>query len=690
MEQTTPVGDEIFTNATARTSKYTYNFSGALIEEEYPSGRKVKNEFESDGDLLRVTSKKAGSQVYTPYVSNFSYTASGGISQMRLGNGKWETAKFNSRLQVYELGLGNSATNASLWKVNYEYGELNTDGTVNAAKNTGNIAKQTLTIPGASFVQAYKYDSLYRLKEAVEPGSGATANWTQTFDYDRYGNRTAFTQTVGGVTTHNSTPAVSNGVNGTNRFTSTDFEYDKNGNLVGDVDPATSQPRDFAFNADNKQSEVIVNGATVGRYFYDGEGKRVKKVVGDETTVFVYSGGKLVAEYSTDVPAQGNTNYLTTDHLGSPRVITNELGQVKSRRDFMPFGEDMPASIGNRAANTEYTSGDQVRQKFTGYQKDEETKLDFAEARMYDARFGRYTAIDPLLTSGRSTNPQTFNRYVYVGSSPLKRIDPTGLIWLTNDGGKNYIWVDDKDYSSKNGQEKYKGYTIGNGAEYTLKSVYGDMEKYKHLIGSVVRNDIEKGQPILSFVRKADVAPPLNKEDLPPLLAMDPNFVSQSGNQFRNAYLTALVLEGKTGQDILPEYVQGNINIGGGEPAAIITRYGDLVGCVGVNSDLAKTLFIEPVKAAFSGNPQVAFGVSITANKVFHLGRFSRADNLDYAKGLSGGANFSRGFAVNVGVNTSFRPSIGLGGGLGGGVSAGWNACRPTHIPLTDGQRIWE
>jgi len=42
------------TDGQTYTSKYTYNFSGALIEEEYPSGRKVKNEFEADGDLRRV------------------------------------------------------------------------------------------------------------------------------------------------------------------------------------------------------------------------------------------------------------------------------------------------------------------------------------------------------------------------------------------------------------------------------------------------------------------------------------------------------------------------------------------------------------------------------------------------------------------------------------------------------------
>ncbi len=144
MEQRTPIEGETIANAAPRVSKYTYGFSGALIEEEYPSGRVVKNGFESDGDLSHVTSKKAGATGLIPYASNFSYTASGGISQMQLGNGRWEMAKFNTRLQVTELGLGASSTDASLWKVNYDYGEIDDDGIFHAQKNTGNIAKQTL------------------------------------------------------------------------------------------------------------------------------------------------------------------------------------------------------------------------------------------------------------------------------------------------------------------------------------------------------------------------------------------------------------------------------------------------------------------------------------------------------------------------------------------------------------------
>ena len=137
--------------------------------------------------------------MFAKYVSNFSYTASGGISQMRLGNGRWETAKFNNRMQVTELGLGTNLADANLWKTAYEFGELNTNGTVDTAKNTGNIAKQTLSFNGLThpLVQSYKYDALYRITEATET-SNSVANWFQVWGYDRYGNRTSFTQNIGG------------------------------------------------------------------------------------------------------------------------------------------------------------------------------------------------------------------------------------------------------------------------------------------------------------------------------------------------------------------------------------------------------------------------------------------------------------------------------------------------------------
>jgi|GEM_PF-6665718 len=93
----------------------------------------------------------------------------------------------------------------------------------------------------------------------------------------------------------------------------------------------------------------------------------------------------------------------------------------------MLFGEEIAPDTTYRTAALKYGVGDNVRQKFTGYERDEETGLDFAEARYYYNNHGRFTAVDPLLASGKSANPQTFNRYAYTMNRPLILTDSSGL-----------------------------------------------------------------------------------------------------------------------------------------------------------------------------------------------------------------------------------------------------------------------
>jgi uncharacterized protein RhaS with RHS repeats len=97
----------------------------------------------------------------------------------------------------------------------------------------------------------------------------------------------------------------------------------------------------FTYDAENMQ--VKYNGGSSqsngADYFYDGGGKRVKKIVGTTQTIFVYNaGGQLVAEYQTNYQASNvRASCLTADHLGSPRITTDSSGAVKSRHDYMAF-----------------------------------------------------------------------------------------------------------------------------------------------------------------------------------------------------------------------------------------------------------------------------------------------------------------------------------------------------------------
>ncbi len=74
---------------------------------------------------------------------------------------------------------------------------------------------------------------------------------------------------------------------------------------------------------------------------------------------------------------------------------------------------------------------DTQRKQFTGYENDTETNLDYAVARFYNSKLGRYTTADPALASVVPEHPTSFNRYTYVENNPLKYTDPFGLYICT-------------------------------------------------------------------------------------------------------------------------------------------------------------------------------------------------------------------------------------------------------------------
>jgi RHS repeat-associated protein len=309
--------------------------------------------------------------------------------------------------------LGTNGSPTSILDLSYSYG---TTG------NNGNVQSITYAGGGLSYTQSFTYDALNRLATSQE-NSGS--NWSQTNGYDQYGNR--WIDYGGG--SHNLSFSST-----TNRITSSGFSYDSAGNLTNDTIHA------YTFDAENK----ILKVDSVSAYVYDGEGQRVRKLVG-ENTRFIYGiGGQLVAEFDgsngnlrkeyvqggatsiTIEPTAVNSNgtrYTTSDNLGSPRVVTNSSAGV-SRHDFMPFGEELGASVGGRTTGMGFSVTDGLRQKFTQKERDNETGLDFFEARYYSSMLGRFTSADSW--AGRMLNPQTLNSYSYVRNNPLKFVDPTG------------------------------------------------------------------------------------------------------------------------------------------------------------------------------------------------------------------------------------------------------------------------
>ena len=197
-----------------------------------------------------------------------------------------------------------------------------------------------------------------------------------------------------------------------------------------------------------------------------------------ETTVFAHdASGKLVAEYSTNVVSvqDAKVRYLTADHLGSPRINTDANGAVIARHDYHPFGEEIFTA--QRTTGLNY-SADSVRKQFTGYERDTETDLDFAQARLYANKLGRFSSTDPILMEpSRPLDPQRINLYGYVRNNPLVLVDPTGQI------------IDDSSLDDNEDYQKWKAAFLATKKGKKLWEKYNNDRNFK----LVVNMDPKKG-----------------------------------------------------------------------------------------------------------------------------------------------------------------------------------------------------
>ncbi len=380
------------------------------------------------------------------YATSILYAPQGGMTSLALGNLLTESTAYNNRLQPTSISVG---TRVSL---GYAYGTSN---------NNGNVQSQTITAPGLSLTQTYGYDWLNRLT-----GMNETSGWSETFSYDPYGNRT------GGSSSSPYMPLQIPTINAqTNKITAANHSYDAVGNLIQGLG-ADQLVKTYTYDADNRL--VTFNGSAA-TYSYDGDGRRVKKVVGSATTVLVYDAhGQMVAEYSNQAPpTSGGTSYVTADHLGSTRLVTDSTGTVIARHDYAPFGEEITSVIGGRSGVAGYGVDEGLRQKFTGKERDSESNLDNFGARYDASSLGRFMTPDPL--GGKLVDPQTLNRYSYVINNPLRCTDPTGLYTCKDDNNQCKTKQDTQ-------FEKARQADLARGGDAArAAAAYGDPTKDNHV-----------------------------------------------------------------------------------------------------------------------------------------------------------------------------------------------------------------
>ena len=300
-----------------------------------------------------------------------------------------------------------------------------------------------------TYLQQYDYDEagniLHMSHQGIDP---ANPPWTLTYAYNepskleagKYSNRLTSTRLGNGLLEP--------------------YTYDIHGNMTGM--PHFSLMRwDYRDQLQATSKQIVTNGGTpeTTYYVYDAGGQRVRKITegyaapGQIPTLSkerIYLGAfEIYREYSTgpggtvapsleretlhvmddmqrialvetrtlgsDNSPQQLTRYQFSNHLGTACLELDDGAQVISYEEYYPYGSTSYQALGGQTETPK-------RYRYTGKERDEESRLYYHGARYYAAWLARWVSCDPKGTSAGSDN-----LYEYVHSCPITHRDGNGM-----------------------------------------------------------------------------------------------------------------------------------------------------------------------------------------------------------------------------------------------------------------------
>lgn len=439
----------------------TYDGANRLLSVTAPDGLTISYAYDAAGHRISMTDA-TGTTTYayddaghptrmtTPdgYSAAFGYDAAGNPSQIADYKGDVTTRSYDSRNRLTAV----TAPDGTVTQYSYDKGDLlrrtsypngltadvgydgagrltsltnrGADGTVFAAyAYTYDVLGRQASVQDEAGLTSYGYDSNSRLTLVTDPDGSATA-----YSYDGAGNRLSKSVTPAGGTAQTTAYAY-DAADRLTQVTNPDgsvsaYRYDANGNLLSDG------ARTFTYDGLNRLVAAAQNGQTVATYAYNGDGLRVRKDAGGQTTRYYWAG--------QDVLNEGDGTAITASHLFGVSLIRRETnGQIgyflfNGHHDVTGVTDPTGAPLADYRYDT---WGQPTAQsgsfdnpyRYGAEQYDAETGLIYLRTRHYDPILGRFLSEDTV--AGDPLSPQTLNPYAYVANNPLSYNDPSGQ-WL--------------------------------------------------------------------------------------------------------------------------------------------------------------------------------------------------------------------------------------------------------------------
>ncbi|WP_026653037.1 DUF6531 domain-containing protein [Butyrivibrio proteoclasticus] len=416
-----------------------YDNESAII---YPDGKRAEYTYDAFGRLDSLTDGTSDKPI------TYTYDAAGRLSGKSFPNG------VKTALDYYQGGLLKSMTSTDTQGIIDKY-------VYNYEKETSlvtDIERNRRGMDAVSGTYHYEYDDLGRLTKSTLNG-----NLRAEYKYDAFGNRTEMTEADTKTSyEYDALDRLTRSIvrDSSNNETSNIYSYDRRGNQValtsGDIIKKT-----FKYDAMGKMTHATDTEKGDISYTYNGLGFRVESVrpeekieylcdlskdyynllertVNGETESFIYDNNVV------SMNRGGSNYYYLQDELGSTMYLTGTDGLTVDAYAYDDFGRRVDPytgklrnRLGKENKSHAYTKNGNIIQPFafTGYQEDEVSELNFAQARYYDPNAGRFNGEDKV--RGFIEAPETLNHYEYCWNNPLSFID------LDGNWGKIVKWFDE-------------------------------------------------------------------------------------------------------------------------------------------------------------------------------------------------------------------------------------------------------
>ncbi len=440
------------------------NFTGDILltKENHNNGSEsiiVQNEFEYDNGKRLIKTKHKINNESRVTVSEQKYDELGRVKRKHLhggSNNSLQTVNYKYNIRDWLTDINDiAALGNDLFALNFGY----ESGTYPQFNGNISLMQWKSAMFGANTYN-FNYDGVNRISTAEYSGTG---NYNTSYGYDYNGNLLSLSREgklsersnyalideldysytgnqLKSVNDIDDSDHQNNGFSDNGSFSSLEYTYDNNGNMISDLNKHLTISQYNYLNLP-QQLNINTDGTNEINYLYDAAGIKLRKQTLIDNAVektldyignFVYEDLELRYILSNEGRIMVNSNrnyeyqYFLKDHLGNTRVTFNENEDIIQEDAYYPFGMQMNGLC--------YETGLDYKNKYlyNGKELQEEFGLEWYDygARFYDAQLGRFPSVDPIIENFPYLTP-----YNYASNNPVTLIDLWGLQGISPNGG---------------------------------------------------------------------------------------------------------------------------------------------------------------------------------------------------------------------------------------------------------------